>query len=515
MTPRLGGPILRWVGWKQGLPDARALRASALAVGLVVGFALAVVMAAAAGSGWRMAAGIGGGVGFAVLAMASGNPRLFVLWGLMFTLPFDFSVYLGAVSDRAGGERALRVELSDPMILALLGFQLRDLLQGRWPGLRVPRVTFIWIGIMLFWGVGTMIEGRFRMSAAYEVIRMVKLTVLFVVVVNELDTPGRMLHAAMALTFSMLFQAAVGLAQYWNGQPFGLEFLGEIGAKTADALAVFSVRDSKVFRISGFVLHPNLFGIFLAACLPLALGGLMLGRGLASRVFFGLAGAAGLVALILTQSRSAWVGLAAAVVLVMVLMLMHRKLFARAISAAAVGAVVVAIVFAAFQEPIMKRLFDSKEVAAVGREEFKEDARRLIDEKIWLGWGLNQYVQELPPYMKSSPRSYSWWIPPVHNIYYLWWAETGFIGLCVHLAMWIAIAFMACRNLRVRDDVLFIMSLACLGAMLALAIDGYLSFSLRVNPITRLYWVLAAMIYATYYWRREQEALQAVPRGTA
>jgi len=500
--------VPRWATLEHWAADTRSLFTSVGAVGFVVALGCLVAFAAAAANSLRPAAGLVAAMAFPVLAFGSGNPRLFCLWALMFALPFDFSVYIGPVSDRAGGERALRLEMSDPMILALFAFQARDLLTGRWPGLRVPKVILIWLLIMLVWGVGTLaglLAGHFRFAAGYEVVRMLKVALLFVVLVNELDTPSRMLHAAMALALSVLFQAGVGLAQYIHGQPFGLEFLGEVGAKTAEDLASFSVRDARVFRISGFVLHPNLFGIFLAACLPLVLACLMIMRGLAARLLFGVAGAAGFVALILTQSRSAWVAFAGASGIVLLLMVMHRRLFRLSISTAAVGGVALAIAIGAFHEPIMKRLFDSQDAAAIGREEFKDDARRLIDDSYMMGWGLNQYVQELPPYMKTSARSYSYWIPPVHNIYYLWWAETGLIGLAVHLVMWISIALMAVRNLRVRDELLFTVNVACLAAMVAFAVDGFLSFSLRVNPISRTYWVLAAMIYATYYWRRQQE----------
>ena len=223
------------------------------------------------------------------------------------------------------------------------------------------------------------------------------------------------------------------------------------------------------------------------------------------RRFFGTAIALGGVALILTQSRSGWASFAAALLLVMALMVMHQRLFKQSLSAIAVATVALALLFGAFQEPITRRLFSSLDQAATGREEFKEDARRLIDEKLMLGWGLNQYTLVLPPYMKYTARSYSYWIPPVHNIYYLWWAETGLVGLAVHLAMWAAIVRRACRNLRGHDETLFLLSLACLGAMVAFAVDGFMSFSLRVNQPQRVFFVLAAMIYATHYLRQDAQ----------
>lgn len=501
--------VHRLAAWRAGLPGRRGLLESAVAMALALGLGGVVLLAAVAGSSAKPAAALVGVLLLLVAAQGSGNPRLLLLWCLMLALPFDLSMYLGAFSSKGGGERAFRLELSDLFYGGLLLFQLRDLVRGRWPGLRVPRVILVWLGIMVVWGGETVLNGPYRTTAAHEIVRMVKMTVLFVVLVNELDSVGRLRHAMAALALSMACQAGFGILQYLLGHTLGLEFLGELGTKTLDELSTTSVRDVKVFRIAAFLGHPNLLGVFLGASLPLAVCGLMVSRHTLARLFYAVALAAGGVALILTQSRSGWASFAAALLLVMALMLMHRRLFRRSVSAIAVTAVSLALLFAAFQEPITRRLFDSLEQAATGREEFKEDARRLIDEKEWLGWGLNQYTLVLPPYMKYTARSYSYWIPPVHNIYYLWWAETGLIGLAVHLAMWGAIMLRAWRNLRVQDETLFMVSLACLGAMVAFAVDGFMSFSLRVNQPQRLFFVLAAMVYAAHYLRRD--ALRQAP----
>lgn len=491
--------------WRQRLPDWRSTRDSAAVVTLVIGIAVAIAAAWGATSSWRLVSMLVAAGLMPVVALASGNPRIFCLWCLMFALPFELSFYFGPISDKGGGERALRLELSDVFFLSLLAFQLRDVFSGRWPGLRIPKVILVWLAIMVLWGGETALNGNFKTTAVHEMVRMLKMAILFVVIVNELDTPRRMLHAAAAVTFGALFQASFGLLQYWNGRTFGLDVLGEVSEYISSILSTTAVRDSKVFRISAFVGHPNLLGIYLAACLPLAIGGMMLNRGPAWRFCFALATAVGGVALVLTQSRSSWAGFAAALVLLLALMLMHRRMFRRSMSAVAFSIVALAIVFGTFQEPIMKRLFESVEGSTTGREEFKEDAGRLIDDYVWFGVGLSQYVHELPPYMKYSLRAYSYWVPPVHNIYLLWWAETGLVGLSIHLAMWAAIVLMAWRNLRVDDETLFLMNLACMAAMIAFAVDGFQSFTLRVNPLLRVYWVLAGIIYASHYWRLEQK----------
>jgi O-antigen ligase len=464
---------------------------------LVVGLVLAVLVAVGS---WRLAVVAVGVAAVPMAAQASGNPRLFVLWCLMFTLPFDLSLYFGPISDKGGGERAFRLELSDLAILALLAFQCRDLLERRWPGWRIPKLTALWVVVMGF-AVATIIIGPHRTTALHELVRMTKVTALFLVVANELRSAERVMHAVAATTLAVLFQSAFALLQYLHGAPFGLDIFGEVGTATTRILALTSIEAERVFRVSAFLGHPNLLGIYLAAAIPLAIAPFLLRGATAIKAFYLSATLLGIVALILTQSRSGWASFAFAILVLFGGLLAHRGLSRRSASLAIVGLVVMVIVGMVFQDAILRRLFESKADATVGRQVFMEDAMRMIDVKPWLGWGINSYVDEIPPYMKYSRNTYGGWIPPVHNIYLLWWAETGIIGLAIHLLLWLGFAWRAWCNRVVTDERLFAANLACLAGLLAFSVDGFLSFSLRVNPISRLYFVLAGIVFAIHYWR--------------
>jgi O-antigen ligase len=116
---------------------------------------------------------------------------------------------------------------------------------------------------------------------------------------------------------------------------------------------------------------------------------------------------------------------------------------------------------------------------------------------------LNSYVFAVPPFTRYGARHandhYEDWIPPVHNIYYLWWSETGLIGLALHLAMLYGVIHTAVRNVRNAHEGLFAVNAACLAGMVALVVDGFFSFSLRFNSILRVFWTLSAIIMAVKY----------------
>src|SRR2546429_8033993 len=98
------------------------------------------------------------------------------------------------------------------------------------------------------------------------------------------------LHDALpifaGLTLGVIVQAIVGLIQYFTRSHMGLEMLGETGTMAIRMLESSSVQGASVFRVGAFLSHPNVFGIFLACLLPIAIGGFLLRIGKGYKLFF-------------------------------------------------------------------------------------------------------------------------------------------------------------------------------------------------------------------------------------
>jgi O-antigen ligase len=426
----------------------------------------------------------------------------------MLTIPFDLSKRFGPVIEKMGGETSFRIEMSDPFVIALLLFISREIFVGLRPGIRIPKVTYLWV-LVIAMGVWAIISGPWRTTASQEVVRMCKLTVLFIVVANELNSPKRVLQCVAALTVAVMIQAVVGLIQFTWHKHLGLELMGETSAGTLDQLAAESVMSEKAFRAGAFLSHPNLFGIFLAALIPLSIGVFLLRTGKVYKTLFLAGTMLGGGALVTTLSRSGWLSFGVAFTGLIGLMVLHEKLRRQSLVTAAGAALALAVVCVVFAGPISRRLFESKESAMLSRSEYIHDAMGLIWAKPLFGWGINSYVYAAPPFTRYGARGahlkYKQWLPPVHNIYLLWWAELGIVGLAIQLAMLGGILFVGIRNMRVQDERMYAVNAACLAGMLALMTDGFFSFSLRFNSILRVFWVIAGIIMAIHYWRLKHE----------
>lgn len=456
----------------------------------------------------KVAAVFWGAAGLGTAMFLSGNPRLVALWGLGLALPLDLSKRFGNYIEKMGGETAFRAEVSDIFLGILLLYLVRDLWTGRKAGLLVPKVTVVWIGIFLL-GILSLIAGPFRLTVTHELVRMLKVLVLFLVVANEVTTPARVLHCCWGLLLGMTAQGAVGLVQFIQKKHLGLEVLGETGAGTIKQLADESIRTERAFRAGALMQHPNILGCFLAIVIPLALALFLSKAGFSARLSYAVAMVLGMISMIATMSRSGWLSCAVSVTVVTLLMLAHERSRPRALVTVLAAGAVLSIVCVAFADRIVTRLFESKEGAMLSRYQYIDTAKGMIREKPLLGWGLNTYVWNAYPFTRAGARRsrevYKQWLPPVHNIYFLWTAELGFTGLAAHLLLFAFILSVAAANLRVRNDLLFAINAACIAGMCAILVDGFFSFTWRINSIMRVFWVETALIMAIQHWRKKDE----------
>lgn len=474
---------------------------SSLVLIALLGAGAAIVVGVSALSSLRALAAIGGGLLFGVSAWMSGNPRLFLLWGLGFSIPFLFAKTFGEVVNKGGGEVAFNVDVTDAFIALLSLYVVKDLWSGHRPGLRIPLPAFLWALIMLL-GVATIIGGPYRSVAAFEVFRMLKVLALFLILTHELTTPSRLLHWCGAMTSGLIVNALVGLAELYYRKTFGLADLGEASSDVIETLAATSLHGSEIWRVGAFLGHPNVFGAFLAVTLPLTMACFLLCQGKLPKLYFLVAFALGCAALVGTFSRSGWLSFAVAFAGFLLASFGHSGLRRRSTFAAAILAVLMIGGLIGARNQIAERIFNSKAEAVEFRQVFNEDAKRMIDDAPWWGLGLNTYVLHVPQYARYS---YGSWPAPVHHTYYLWWAETGLVGLLLHLSMWGAIFWFGAHNFRVRDARMFAINAACVVGMIAFAMDGFVSFSLRITQTLKTYWAVAAMIMAIHYWRLRWE----------
>ena len=447
---------------------------------------------------------LAGALGLAAMGL-SGNPRLACLWGLMLTAPLELSKRF-MTRPHMGGEAAFRVELVDFFLVALLLFLLRDIWRGQRHGLRMPG-CLLWWGLLMALGMMAVVLGPFRVTSMHEVVRMGKIVVLVVVVVNEVVRLSQIRHVAAALLAGVAVQSVTAILQYVTGGRLGLEALGEADQKTIDALAEATLRaGEKVHRVGGLIGHANLLAAFLALLLPIAVGLLFTSIKRRWKALCVVTLLLGQAALVLTLSRSGWIAFVASAGGALALSYFHTRM-RRRYPLWRVGIVIVSIVVAgALSGPIATRLFRSDPGAVQVRIEWLETAWKMIQEKPVFGFGLNTYVFSQAPYTKEGSneglqKKHGDYWPVVHNTYAITWAEQGTVGIVIFLILHGHILWVGVTNLRTKNDVAFAVNAGAMSGVVAVMIDGMASFFLRVPDCARMFWIAVSLIYAVRYWR--------------
>jgi O-antigen ligase len=363
-------------------------------------------------------------------------------------------------------------------------------------------------------GLVAVVLGPWRTSVSHEVVRMVKVAVLFLVLANEFRRRAQMRHVALALLTGVLFQSLVAITQYFTQSRFGLQVLGEPGEEATKSLEIGTLLGSTVYRVGGLMAHPNVLAAYIAMTLPIGVGLLFTRVSVWQKLFIGLTLMAGEAALIATLSRSGWICFGMAVTLVLLFTFANRQMRRHYLLLRVAFLCLLVLVGATFSGAIVDRLVRSDPSAVATRFHLAEIAWKMIRDRPLLGCGLNTYVFEMVPYTEvptpaGVTRKYGEEWPAVHNIYLLVWAEQGLVGLALFLLVHLAILRTAWRNLRVEDEVLFAINIGCMFGILAVMLDGMVSFTLRFSGPLRVFWTLAALIVAIRWWHRRQAALSA------
>jgi O-Antigen ligase len=484
--------------------------------GLIAGMVAMAAVVFAREAEPKVAVTLLGGLLMLVAMLMIRNLRLFSLYMIITLAPIglrqSFLDY-----PHMGGAGAIFIEAVDPFLLLLLFFQVRDRLRGYGPPYKFPPAFTFW-SLMIVLGVGSVLFMQtLRITAANEVVRMLKLLLLGALIANEVVTKRQFKHVVIALTLGVILESGIALAEYMRGSQLGLKYLGEASNEDIKTLSEASLLTREfVYRPSALLSHANLLAAYLALFLPMGVALVLTAFSRRIKLLLAIALVLGQTALVLTRSRAGWIDFLVAFVMVLTLgasnvVSRRRFLFFRGVI------VVVTIAVAAALSPlIIQRLYETDPSAVQFRIRWLETAKAMIMDHPILGVGLNTYVfRQLPYGEDKTPHQmaerYGKYWPAVHNTWALTWAEQGTIGFLLYVAMHVSVIMVGVRNLRIRDPMMHALGVGLLAGFVAVMLDGLASFFVRVEGPARMFWIAIALILAVGYWRRANEECEAEP----
>lgn len=440
--------------------------------------------------------------------------------------------------------------------------------QIRQPMPRPIKAAMVFLG--LFWpmSVISLWQNGFNFTELFALIKIIELGLLFLYVLINIDNIVKLLYTIGAFIGGVVLQAGVGIAQYFAQQSCGLKWFGEADLSPyIQNVAKIVVDGGRILRAYGTLPHANVLGGYLgvAIILWIALTALIYLRlfhveqsgkfgklfhveqfrptrgivglqkatpGLRLQQFFARGFAEGRTAaeghltivyiyvlvfiifvlgIILSFSRSAWLGIIVGVVLLLLLLRkdIHRfwklsSFHSRVPIYLAILSTVILI--SAFYPQITAKVtqFDQNQDQAIaGRAQYNQIALKMIKKTPLFGVGYHNFVERMPQY---SAQPLEWWqLQPAHNIYILALAEVGVFGfLCLIIAILTLVIFaiyrLRSRWHRLSDDAQIAFS-GILCAVIALLIIGMLDHYLwDIQQGMLLFWLLMGMLAAIYHF---------------
>lgn len=455
-----------------------------------------------------------GGVLFVAMLLMIRNMRLFCLYMVILMAPLGLRQSFMEFP-HLGGASAVFLEVVDPFLLLLLYFQVRERFRGYRPGYRYPRALGLWTG-MIVMGVGSVLFMEYlRVTAFNETFRMLKLLLLALLIVNEVQTTRQFKHVIVAIFLGVILQSSVGLLEYVRGGQLGLTFLGEATDEDIRTLSDATFERARLsgqlaYRVSGLLGHANLLACYLALFLPLAVALILTAVSTRLKLLLAIALLLGMPALVLTLSRAGWIDYVVAFAIVLAFGAVNSVSRHRYRSMRVIIVTITVVVAVAMSPQIIRRLYETDPSAVQYRIKWLETSKAMIvDHPVW-GTGLNTYVFAQLPYgehktPEAMSNHYGRFWPAVHNTWALTWSEQGTVGFVLFVWMHLSVILVALRNLKIRDPMMHALNVGLLGGFVAVMVDGMASFFIRVEAPARMFWIATALILAIGYWRRANE----------
>jgi len=345
-------------------------------------------------------------------ALSRFNLKRLFLGVILFEMPLQLDTYLAYREEIAdmGGIGGFNLAVTTGCLVALgliWAFELAlgmERAAGGWVRRCWPAAFYVLVV------AGSIAFAHDRLLAIFELNLLLQTLALFVYLVTTTRSFDDVRFVMTMLLIGLVIQGIIMIA---------LSITGE-------TVTILTVRMSVINggRAAGTMGSPNAAGGYLSILLAPALAVAVLWRGKALRLLAWCGVVLGLVALVLTASRGAWIASATSLTLFW-LLIWRRGLVSLKAPLALGGLGLLTLV--PFMDQIMMRIFGDDGGAAYSRIPLMKLAMSMVGDNPFWGVGANNFAYAMPYYVSLDIAGS--WLFTVHNKYLLVWTETGTVGL--------------------------------------------------------------------------------------
>ena len=345
-----------------------------------------------------------------------------------------------------------QITVSDLVLLVLLAIWANDCMFHGKP-MRFPPVTWLAVG---YFGVSvlSLVGAASPYLGIVELSQQFKYFIVYLYAVNCLDSKSAIRVFAIVGVIILVAQAGVTVARFETGYLTPLTF-GESFQDTdqiKDYLAVDRSDEGSVVRAYGTLASPGSTAHLCLMVLPFALFLCARNTMFGMRLVFTALTAFGLLGIVLTFTRVAYITIAVQCVLAFLIMVRDRLLKREEV----ILIVMLGLAGLAAATPKLYEQFTVREDSVSVRFLQYEATAKMILDHPFLGVGLNNGTGQKPKYANVTYNPYDpdtqFYLEPTHNFYLSLTSEIGVFGVLLFVAFFFKAALLAWRESRRSPD---------------------------------------------------------------
>jgi O-antigen ligase len=463
--------------------------------GLLLGLALLSVALAAAAAVAIYASGTEGLLLALVAALGAGIV-IVVAAGLDGWLPLAFALSLLAALNITIAEWQLTFYGFDPLLAGVYLGWLWRAYRGTARPLRWRALDTVG-AMLLVWFLVAALLGRHAPTSINGWLLYVRGFLIYFYFAHALDKRWQVRAMLAVLLVMLAIEGGLGLLQYLTRSNFG-SISDMVGGTVGTVREVETTAAGELFRVRGTLNTDTSLSHWLEMLVPLALSLGLATRKVVWRVLLGGVVLAGTATQVVTFTRGGWFGLAAGVIVLLVLYVRSQGLSARRLGMALVAVLLLVLLLLPFAGLIGTRLSASEQDTLAVRGNLNRVALSLIADYPLTGIGPDNFVRVAPEYGTGWSWMAAGEVHKVHNVYLALASEAGPLGLLLFLSfvgLVLLTTYRRERQPRSPGDWLSPpVARGILAGQIALLVHGLAAWGLLSYGVFPLFWVLMGLV---------------------
>jgi putative inorganic carbon (HCO3(-)) transporter len=382
----------------------------------------------------------------------------------------------------------------DFVLISLYAVWIYRAATGRSARIRISHGEILALAL-IYWLFVSAVGGTNPSNSLNGALYFLRLYLVYLYVANNINSSRALKWLLVSLLFLLAVQSSVALVQYVTKTNVGS--LSDMVGETIGSIREVEVVAGYLFRARGTLTTDTALAQWFDLLLPFTFS-LLLARTInwTTRTFLLLLLGMGLVALILTFTRGAWVGTLAGMMAVIGLWLRNRwyrvtNLLLVLILAAVAGSVILPL-----SGLVLTRWSGTEDDSLIVRKNLDTAALEMIRQYPVFGVGWDNFAERAPDFGVGLSWQREGAIHKAHNLYLAIASEAGLLGLLIFMGLLVAVFRIGWSTLHANDPWSETLTIGILGSFVAVLVHGLVAWGLVTYSVFPLFWLLMGLLVA-------------------